>query len=93
MTNLPDTSAIGFGAAAEVYWEKGWRGVLPLNRGTKWPPPKAFTGYDGAEPSYADIMQLAELYPDGNLCLRLPDCVIGVDVDAYGAKTGGEAFA
>ena len=92
-TNLPDTSAIGFGAAAEIYWEKGWRGVLPLNRGTKWPPPKAFTGYDGAEPSYADIMQWAELYPDGNLCLRLPDGVIGVDVDAYGAKTGGEAFA
>ena len=92
-TNLPDTSAIGFGAAAEVYWAKGFRGVLPLNRGSKWPPPRGFTGYDGAEPSYADILQWAELYPDGNLCLRLPDGVIGVDVDAYGAKTGAQAFA
>lgn len=90
---LPDTANIGYGAAAETYWEKGWRGVLPLNRAAKWPPPKGFTGYDGAEPSYADILQWGELYPDGNLCLRLPDGVIGVDVDAYGAKTGAAAFA
>lgn len=90
---LPDTANIGYGAAAETYWEKGWRGVLPLNRAAKWPPPKGFTGYDGADPSYADVLQWAELYKDGNLCLRLPDGVIGVDVDAYGAKTGGEAFA
>lgn len=89
---LPDTANIGYGVAAATYWEKGWRGVLPLNRGSKWPPPKGFTGYDGAEPSYADILQWSELYPDGNLCLRLPDGVIGVDVDAYGAKTGGAAF-
>jgi hypothetical protein len=90
---LPDTSNLGYGDAAETYWDKGWRGVLPLNRAAKWPPPKGFTGYDGAEPSYADILQWSELYPDGNLCLRLPDGVIGVDVDAYGAKTGAAAFA
>jgi hypothetical protein len=90
---LPDTANIGYAAAAETYWEKGWRGVLPLKRGSKWPPPRGFTGYDGAEPSYADILQWAELYPDGNVCLRLPDGVIGIDVDAYGAKTGAAAFA
>lgn len=90
---LPDTSKIGYSDAAETYWDKGWRGVLPLNRAAKWPPPKGFTGYDGAEPSYADILQWSDLYPDGNLCLRLPDGVIGVDVDAYGAKTGAAAFA
>ena len=90
---LPDTAKIGYSDAAETYWDKGWRGVLPLNRATKWPPPKGFTGYDGAEPSYADILQWSDLYSDGNLCLRLPDGVIGVDVDAYGAKTGAAAFA
>lgn len=90
---LPDTANIGYAAAAETYWEKGWRGVLPLKRATKWPPPRGFTGYDGAEPSYADVLQWGELYPDGNLCLRLPDGVIGIDVDAYGAKTGAAAFA
>lgn len=90
---LPDTSNVGYATAAETYWNKGWRGVLPLNRAAKWPPPKGFTGYDGGDPSYADILQWSDLYPDGNLCLRLPDGVIGVDVDAYGAKTGAAAFA
>lgn len=90
---LPDTANIGYAAAAETYWEAGWRGVLPLKRGAKWPPPKGFTGYDGAEPSYGDVLQWSELYPDGNLCLRLPDGVVGIDVDAYGAKTGAAAFA
>jgi len=89
---LPDTANIGYAAAAEIYWDAGWEGVLPLKRGSKWPPPKGFTGYDGADPSYADILQWGELYEDGNLCLRLPDGVIGVDVDAYGSKTGGAAF-
>jgi hypothetical protein len=89
---LPDTANIGYAAAAEIYWNAGWQGVLPLKRGSKWPPPKGFTGYDGADPSYADILQWGELYADGNLCLRLPDGVIGIDVDAYGAKTGAAAF-
>src|SRR5512139_787943 len=84
---------LGYSDAAEVYWDKGWRGVLPLARGTKWPPPKGFTGYQGVDPSFADILQWSELYPDGNLCLRLPDGVVGIDVDAYGAKTGAKAFA
>ena len=84
---------LGYADAAQVYWDKGWRGVLPLNRGAKWPPPKGFTGYDGRDPSYADVLQWSELYPSGNICLRLPDGVIGIDVDAYGAKTGAAAFA
>lgn len=90
---IPDDEALGYADAAEVYWERGWRGILPLSRGTKWPPPKGYTGYDGADPSYADLLQWAEAYPQGNICLRLPDGVVGIDVDAYGAKTGGAAFA
>lgn len=90
---MPDSDSIGYAVASQVYWDRGWRGVLPLKRGSKWPPPKGFTGYDGADPSYADTLQWGELYPDGNVCLRLPDGVIGIDVDAYGAKTGAKAFA
>jgi len=90
---MPDGDSLGYGAAAQAYWDKGWVGVLPLKRGTKWPPPTGFTGYDGADPSYPDILQWSELYPEGNIGLRLPDGVIGIDVDAYGAKTGGAAFA
>lgn len=90
---MPDENELGYGDAAQAYWDKGWRGVLPLRRGTKWPPPGGFTGYDGVDPSYPDIMQWSELYPQGNVCLRLPDGVIGIDVDAYGVKTGAAAFA
>lgn len=90
---MPDESSLGYADAAQNYWDKGWRGVLPLQRGTKWPPPTGFTGYDGRDPSFPDILQWSELYPLGNVCLRLPEGVIGIDVDAYGAKTGGAAFA
>ena len=35
----------------------------------------------------------AEEEPGGNLALRLPDGVIGIDVDAYDAKTGAATLA
>jgi|GEM_PF-1611993 len=89
----PEEQTLGYADAAQAYWDKGWRGVLPLKRGAKWPPPKGFTGYNGVDPSFADLLEWSEQYPDGNVCLRLPDGVIGIDVDAYGAKTGGAAFA
>ncbi len=39
------------------------------------------------------MLQWAELYPDGNIALRLPDGVVGIDVDHYGDKTGGDTIA
>ena len=44
----PEEQTLGYADAAQAYWDKGWRGVLPLKRGAKWPPPKGFTGYNGA---------------------------------------------
>lgn len=35
----------------------------------------------------------AEQFPDGNIARRLPDTVIGIDVDAYGDKSGRAALA
>lgn len=93
---MPDDNqqpVIGYANAVDDYWRQGWRGVLPLRRGRKIAPPTGFTGKAGAEPSYPDVMSWAELYPDGNLCLRMPADVIGIDVDAYGAKTGADALA
>jgi hypothetical protein len=58
----------------------------------KKPPPNGYTGYDAMEPSYPDIMAWIEDHPDGNLALHLPRGVIGLDVDAYGAKTGEATF-
>lgn len=83
----------GYAAAAQPYWAQGWRGVLPLPRGKKFPPPRGYTG-DGADvPSYPDVMAWVEDHADGNLALVLPDGVIGIDVDAYAGKRGGATLA
>lgn len=87
-----DTSA-GYGAAAQGYWAAGWRSIVPMPRGKKFPPPTGYTGDRGDVPSYADLMAWAEDHPDGNLALVLPDGVIGIDVDAYDAKRGGDTLA
>lgn len=81
-----------YGEAAQEYWDKGWRGILPLPpRMKKWPP-SGYTGHGAEDPSFADIIAWTEDKPDGNLALHLPHNVIGLDVDAYGAKTGEATF-
>jgi putative DNA primase/helicase len=69
--------------------------VLPIGRqpAKKYPPPSAFTGHGKPDPSGADI----EAWLDGpeaafNIGLRLPPGVLGLDVDAYPGKRGGEIF-
>jgi hypothetical protein len=69
--------------------------VLPIGRapGKKYPPPAAFTGHGKPDPSGADI----QAWTDGpeaayNIGLRLPPGVIGLDVDAYPGKRGGESL-
>lgn len=110
----PDNTQLGYAAAADAYWQAGWRGILPLGHKKKWPPPSvkceigrrdrthrpdqcsdciSYTGHTGVEPSWPDIIAWSERYTNGNLCLRLPYSVIGIDVDAYGAKTGAAAIA
>ncbi|MED5803640.1 hypothetical protein VX037_21660 [Gordonia sp. Z-3] len=45
----------GYGAAAPVYRNPGWPGVIPLPPGEKSPPPGGFTGHSGADPTDADL--------------------------------------
>lgn len=76
-----------------LYTEAGWQAVLPLPPRAKSPPPKGFTGYDGVWPTKAQIDQwVAEKPPDSNLMLRLEYGLIGIDVDAYQSKTGGQTL-
>lgn len=70
--------------------------MLPIGRAPakKYPPPSAFTGHGKPDPSGADI----ETWIDGpeaayNVGLRLPPGVLGLDVDAYPGKQGGEVLA
>lgn len=80
--------------AAWAYRRAGWAGVLPLPPGAKWPPPGGYTGWAGVEPSGADVQAWID-GPEGagNVALRLPAGVYGLDVDNYGGKHGAAALA
>lgn len=83
-----------YGEAALALWAAGWRGVLPLPERAKANPPKGFTGADGLWPSYADVHAWTEgVEAMGNVALRLPQHVAGIDVDNYGRKHGAQTLA
>jgi Bifunctional DNA primase/polymerase, N-terminal/AAA domain len=84
-----NTDNIGYANAFGGYADLGWQ-VLPLPRGSKKPPPDGYTGKRGLAPSYADMQTWADSaeFRDGNLALRLPPDVIGIDVDCYNGKRG-----
>lgn len=82
-----------FSANAPHYTAAGWAGVLPLPRGQKFPPPSGFHGAAGASPTAAKIAEWRETRADGNLAIRLPRNVIGIDVDDYGDKVGAATLA
>lgn len=74
------------------YWERGWY-PLPLPPGEKAPPPQGFTGYH-EPPGLEQIEAWLATEPDkANIGLRVPDGIIGIDVDAYSGKQGGAGLA
>ncbi len=77
-----------YGAVARSYLDAGWRGVLPLPPRQKKPVPVGFTGRAGEWPGGPDIWTWMEDYETGNVALRLPENVIGIDIDAYPGKPG-----
>lgn len=95
MTADTRTSGPGpYATAALRYWAAGWRGVLPLPERAKANPPKGWTGATGGWPSYPDVHAWTEgAHAGGNIALRLPPHVIGLDVDAYDGKPGAATIA
>lgn len=95
-----DPTVTPYGETAALYWRAGWRGILPLPPNAKGPVPRGFTGWAGSDPSWPDIAAWIDggvsngraHYPAGNIGLRLPRGVYGLDVDDYGGKTGGAAL-
>lgn len=79
----------GYADVFEAYRKAGWPSVLPLPARQKKHPPVGYTGREAKIPSYPDMYSWAEEMPDGNVCLRLPENVIGIDVDHYDGKDGG----
>jgi hypothetical protein len=82
----------GYGRQAAAYRSAGWEGVLPLPHGQKFPPPSGYTGQAGVVPSADQVRKWADELPDGNLALRLPEWLMGIDVDDYGEKRGAAAL-
>jgi putative DNA primase/helicase len=75
-------------AAARQLLANGWN-PLPLPAGTKTPPPSGYTGYSRKSVTDADI----DRWTFHNIAAGMPDTVIGIDVDNYPGKSGGETFA
>lgn len=81
------TTTSPYADAFEDYHAKGWAGTLPLPYRRKKSPPSDYTGYEGRYPSYADLHTWADDGPQ-NICQRMRADVVGIDVDAYGGKSG-----
>lgn len=83
--------------AAHTYRAAGWVGVLPIPYRTKRLRAVGWTGHAGAWPSGADIQEWVDSdRPDhggGNIALRLPPDVLGIDVDNYDGKHGADTLA
>ena len=91
MTDLErqDSGPGPFGRAARLYRSAGWPGTLPVGRGPgqKSPPPGGWTGHGAPYPSDADV-GVWETGPEAyyNIGLRMPEGVIGLDIDAGYSK-------
>jgi DNA polymerase I-like protein with 3'-5' exonuclease and polymerase domains len=86
-----------FATACQHYAQAGWPCIIPVPPHTKHPPPGGFTGADGRDTAPGDLEFWAGQNPDYSIALRMPDGVIGIDVDHYTkgsvVKTGADQLA
>lgn len=81
-----------FGRSACAHLGAGWY-PFPLPAAKKSPPPGGVTGWAGVDLSGRHIRALAAgSGRNANIGIRMPKGVIGVDVDAYPPKLGGESL-
>jgi len=92
-----------YSAAGRDYLDAGWS-PIPLPYRGKFPPPDGCTGAGGryvdgkmvsdwtrgSRPKYAQAGNLS--FPPGNIALRLPKTIIGIDIDRYGSKAGSKTI-
>lgn len=93
MTNST-SSATPYADAAGVYRDLGWAGVLPADlNGRPGHVPAGYSGGSGGDPDDAQVQRWIEGLGGHNVALRLPDGVLGIDVDVYGEKRGDATIA
>lgn len=80
-----------FAKHALTYLAAGWP-VLPLGHRQKKTPPTGYTGADGIDADHDTVDQWVTEHPDGNIGIRAPDNVVGIDVDAYDTKPGWDTW-
>ena len=71
-----------YASAARTYLAAGYS-PLPLPPGQKWPPPKGWTGAGAPMAHPEQVSRWIRSDPGGNIALRLPEDVIGIDLDLY----------
>lgn len=104
MSAEPVAKRTPYARAAGDYLAAGWS-PIPFSINTKWPPPDGYTGAEGKLVTAADVTawtrkerpkrcQAGNLsFVAGNIGLRMPEDIIGIDVDMYGEKEGKSSLA
>lgn len=77
-----------FADAVLAYAQAGWPAIMPVPI-EKSPPPVGFTGAEGKDTDPVQLATWAGTHADSSIALRMPDGVIGIDVDSY---TKGSVF-
>ncbi|MFA7265189.1 MAG: bifunctional DNA primase/polymerase [Candidatus Nanopelagicales bacterium] len=80
-----------YAAGAIALWNQGWA-PIPLPEQAKRMELRGWTGRDGATPTLDNIIDWVRTNAAGNIAIRLPRNVVGIDVDAYGNKVGAVTF-
>jgi P4 family phage/plasmid primase-like protien len=68
---------------AADYALAGWPCILPVPPLEKSPPPSGYTGEHGADTDPIQLVHWVGSHPHASIALRMPDGVIGIDVDHY----------
>ena len=85
MTETP-TVARPYADSVVDYAQAGWPAILPVPPRDKFPPPVGFTGAEGRDTDPLQLVAWASTLPEHAVALRMPDGVIGIDVDQYEKK-------
>lgn len=66
-----------------AYAQAGWPCIIPVPPHDKYPPPVGFTGADGKDTDPLQLVTWAGDHAHHSIALRMPEGVIGIDVDDY----------
>ncbi|MEV6413860.1 DNA polymerase [Kribbella sp. NPDC051718] len=65
------------------YAQAGWPCIIPVPPLDKFPPPVGYTGAAGRDTDPLQLVEFATTHAGYSIALRMPDGVIGIDVDHY----------